>query len=344
MIDDRLFWIWLTELSSIGPVTQRKLLNRFGSPFKVYQSGIKEMIEIEGIGEKIAHNVSSQRLLDRAEQILRNCQLLNVGILTMNQEEFPMNLRKIYNAPVLLYYQGQLRKIDKSVLVTGDFEPDRYGKKATQLVVQSLIHKGVTLVAGLSNGIEAKAHKAAIESDGYTVALLGNGIDVSFPSSQSKLRRQIAKEGLLLSPYPPGTKVYKSQLVKRLKWMGQMVDCIVVVQASTDSVSLKTARWAKEEGKEVQVVPNGIFSKVGNGSNRLLAEGYPVWKLSIEKNNDTKFIGSDLKRRILKMLQEQDYPVDIIKKRMGHNHIENELIELELEGRVVSIAGVIRKI
>ncbi len=344
MIDELLFWIWLTELKNIGPVTQRKLLNRFVTPFKLYQAQRGDFEGIEGVGKRTVDGIFLSRSLEHSQSVLNQCQKENIGILTMEAEAFPRHLKDIYNAPVLFYYQGQLKAFNLGVLVLGDYEPDAYGKKATEEVVKSLVNEGAVIVGGLSKGTESQAHGMALDYGGFTIAVAGSGTDICYPATQKKLYRRMLQSGLILSPYPPGTKPFKSNLLKRLNWMVLMADRVVVVQASISSPSLKTARQAREYGKSVLVVPNDLFKRQGRGSNQLLAEGFTAWVGSGNQTGMTDIENHSTKGRIMKILEGEALPLEILKKRMKNSDIDSELMALEIEGRVQRIAGIIRKL
>ena len=197
-----------------------------------------------------------------------------VKILKLSDRAYPANLKKISYAPEVLYYKGSLSPSDKlAVAVVGARFATTYGRQVTQKLVFDLVRAGLTIVSGLARGIDSVAHKAAIDSGGRTIAVLGTGVDLVYPPENKGLADAIIKNGALVSEFPLGFAPKASNFPARNRIISCLALGVVVTEAALDSGSMITAGCAAEQGREVFAVPGPINSKMSAGTNNLLKEG-----------------------------------------------------------------------
>ncbi len=195
--------------------------------------------------------------------------------LNINDERYPAKLRCIYNPPTKLYYIGDLDLLNnKSLAIIGCRNASKYGLKIAGIFSQELSKEKVTIISGFARGIDSEAHKKAINNEGKTIAILGNGIDIIYPWENEDLFVDIiSKGGLILSEFEAGTKPLKENFPKRNRLVSGLSDGVIVVEAKRRSGTMITVDYALEQGKDVYVVPGNIDSLNSEGTNELIKQG-----------------------------------------------------------------------
>ena len=188
--------------------------------------------------------------------------------------EYPAMLKEIIDPPLALFYRGNLELVRQPlVAVVGSRRASPYGINAAREIARQLDSAGVTVVSGLARGVDAAAHEAALSASSRTIAILGTGIDVIYPRSHKKLTESIAATGLLFSEFPPGTPPMAQNFPIRNRIISGLSLGVVIVEATSRSGSLITARMAAEQGREVFAVPGSIFARGTEGTHRLIQYG-----------------------------------------------------------------------
>ncbi len=197
------------------------------------------------------------------------------NFITHRDEEYPDSLKHIFEPPSVLFFRGKVSLLDsKSVLaVVGSRKADRYGTSVAREYSKLLSERGITIVSGLAVGIDAEAHIGALDGSGTTVGVLGTGIDVYYPASNSSLIRSVMEKGCVISEYLPGTPPLKQNFPRRNRIIAGLARAVLVVQATIRSGSLITARLALENGRDVYAVPGDINRKNSEGTNWLIKNG-----------------------------------------------------------------------
>jgi DNA processing protein len=195
-------------------------------------------------------------------------------VLTWDDPDFPPNLREVFNAPPVLYVRGALEKRDEwAVAVVGTRRASVYGKEAAQLLSRGLAQAGVTIVSGLAKGIDTAAHRACLDAGGRTIAVMGCGLDMTYPAENARLAAEIVERGALISEYALGTRPEARNFPPRNRIISGLTLGTVVVEADLRSGALITADFAAEQGREVFAVPGSIFARGQRGSNQLIQQG-----------------------------------------------------------------------
>jgi DNA processing protein len=197
-----------------------------------------------------------------------------VATLDLADEHYPAWLRTIPDPPPVLYCDGSLEPGDRqAVAIVGSRQATPYGLRVTDALARELSRLGFTIVSGFARGIDAAAHRAALASGGRTVAVLGCGLDVDYPSGHASLRTEIAGSGAVLTEFAPDTAPFATNFPRRNRIISGLALGVVVVEAAEDSGSLITARLALEQGREVFAVPGPIDAPTSRGPHGLLKQG-----------------------------------------------------------------------
>ena len=207
---------------------------------------------------------------------------MKINSIAPDESNFLQIISGIANAPKIVYFIGTLpaekRGDVEAVAVVGTRKPSAYGKQVTFDLAYKLAKKGVIIVSGLALGIDAIAHKAAIEAGGTTIAVLANGLDAVYPAAHRQLAKNIIDSGgAIISEYPPGTPARDFQFLARNRIVSGLSDAVIVTEAAARSGTLSTVAHALEQNKDVFAVPGNITSPLSVGPNRLIQQGaYPV--------------------------------------------------------------------
>jgi DNA processing protein len=265
-------WLELNMTPGIGPRAAAKLLERFGSAEAVYNATRTELEQLrlppEAIDTIIARNLRST-----AEAEIAAVRKLGGDILLLDDGVYPSSLREIYDPPIVLYVKGAWSEcLDQPCVgVVGSRKCSTYGQNSAMMLARDLAQRGITVVSGFARGIDAAAHRGALEAGGRTVAVLGTGIDEVYPRDHKKLAAEVlANGGALVSQFPLGTPPVSENFPYRNRIISGLSLGIVVVEAAENSGSLITARLAMEQNREVFAVPGNITSRNSFGTNYLI--------------------------------------------------------------------------
>ncbi|HEY0727439.1 MAG TPA: DNA-processing protein DprA [Pyrinomonadaceae bacterium] len=269
MISD---WVELNMTPGIGPRAAAKILERFGSAESVYNATRTELEQLRLAPEAI-DSIISRVLRSTAEAEIAAVRKLGGDILLLDDGVYPSSLREIYDPPIVLYVKGAWAEcLDQPCIgVVGSRKCSTYGQNAANMLARDLAQRELTVVSGFARGIDAAAHRGALEAGGRTVAVLGTGIDEVYPRDHKKLAEEIlASGGALVSQFPLGTPPVSENFPYRNRIISGLSLGIVVVEAAENSGSLITARLAMEQNREVYAVPGNITSRNSFGTNYLI--------------------------------------------------------------------------
>jgi DNA processing protein len=256
----------------IGPRAAAKLLERFGSAEAVYRATRAELEHLR-LPPEAVDTIIARDLLSRAEAEIFSVKKLGGEILLLDDGIYPSLLREIYDPPIVLYVKGAWSDcLDRPCIgVVGSRRCSTYGQNAAIMLGRDLAQRGITVVSGFARGIDAAAHRGALEAGGRTVAVLGTGIDEVYPRDHKKLAAEILdRGGALVSQFPLGTPPVSENFPYRNRIISGLSLGIVVVEAAENSGSLITARLAMEQNREVFAVPGNITSRNSFGTNYLI--------------------------------------------------------------------------
>jgi DNA processing protein len=359
MVDDAFYWLGLSLTPGVGSILIKRLLDRFKTPEAVFHAPMKELLRVEGLGERVAGEIRKGPLEKAVEKELNLLKGLGGTILTFKEDAYPKRLRDIYDPPALLYVRGELKKEDElAVAIVGSRKTSLYGRWITEKVSQELARYGVTIVSGMARGIDSVAHKGAISGGGRTIAVLGCGVDVIYPSENRNLFHQIINQGAILSEFPMGSPPEGGHFPRRNRIISGLSIGVAVVQASAESGSLITAGYALEQGREVFAVPGNVGAEGSRGTNRLIKEGaklvetsedilediLPQWtreRETIQKVEPPKRDLNEEEMALYQLLGETPVHIDVIirESRLDPGRVSSLLLDLELKGLISQWPG-----
>lgn len=198
------------------------------------------------------------------------CKKLNIQIITKDSVIYPSQLKNINNVPVVLYVRGNLKSFNQAV---GSRRCTDYGKDITVELSKALSSKKIPIISGIAKWIDSYAHTISLHNNNYTIAVLGTGVDICYPSEHLTLMNKIIENGAVISQFEPGTTNVKQNFIKRNELIAMLSDKIVVVEASKNRGSLFTAKYGLKYKKEVFAVPVNINNRLSVGTNLLIKEG-----------------------------------------------------------------------
>ncbi len=271
------YWIWLSLSCSYGTATFPRLIEKFGSAKAVYDADIKDIIKC--IDPRSSDRTRlSNKSLDRAYEIFEFCNSKKVGILTYDDERYPRNLKKIPSPPVVLYYRGILPDFNSGFYVSmvGTRTISDYGRKNAFKISYDLASAGATIVSGMAMGIDGISHAAALEAGKNTIAVLGSGIDVCYPSQHLTLARSIVKNGCIITEFPPHTPPARNNFPIRNRIISGLSELTIVIEGKERSGARITAAHALEQGRALYALPGNIESSNSELTNLLLKNGAKI--------------------------------------------------------------------
>ena len=236
------YWVWLSEVKGLTNRSKLLLLDHFGSPENIYYADEDEYRLVEGI-EPRQIALLAEKSMEDADRILGACSRLGLRLLTMQDADYPVRLRNIFEPPCLLYVKGNLPTIDEEVAVAmvGTRKASPYGIEAAEKIAYGLSRQGAVVISGAAAGVDSASHRGALRAGGKTIAVLGCGLDVVYPAENAWLYRDIAASGALISEYPPGTAAEAWHFPVRNRIISGLSLATVVVEAPEKSGALITA-------------------------------------------------------------------------------------------------------
>lgn len=265
-------WIALNMTPGVGPRAATKLLERFGSAEAVFAATRAELEQLRLRPEAI-ESIMARDLFDRAGVEVERVRSMGADILLLDDGVYPQLLREIFDPPITLYVKGEWSGCldEPCVAIVGSRRSSTYGQNAAMMLARDLAGRGLTIISGLARGIDAAAHRGALEAGGRTVAVMGTGLDQIYPRDHRKLTEEILeKGGALLSEFPLETPPAPQNFPYRNRVISGLSLGVLIVEAAENSGSLITARLALEQGREVFAVPGNITSRNSFGTNYLI--------------------------------------------------------------------------
>lgn len=269
-------WLTLQAIDGVGDRTLLKLVNAMGSPQAVLLASRGDLLRV-GCSAEMADAVQqgpSSKVRHHIDRQVETAGRLNIQVLSLLDQAYPDRLKTIPDPPPLLYLSGTLSKQDEvAVAIVGGRRATPSGRLVTEDIARELAAMGVTIVSGLARGIDAAAHRGALAGKGRTIAVLGCGIDRTYPPEHEALRRSIETHGAVISELPLGASPQSHHFPRRNRIISGMSLGVLVSEAATNSGSLITAKLALEQGRDVFAVPGSVKEEACRGSNGLIKEG-----------------------------------------------------------------------
>ena len=342
----------LNMIEGIGAVRLKSLLRVFPSVDAILRGSREELLMAEGIGENLASRIAGWGELDYEDEI-RRAEKVGAKIVPLGDHCYPEWLSQIYDPPLVLYIQGELRPDDKrAVALVGSRRPSYYGRSTAERLGLELGLRGVTVVSGLARGIDTCAHKGALKARARTIAVLGCGLEVTYPRENARLRDEIARNGAVISEFPMQAAPLSEHFPRRNRLISGLVLAVVVVEAARHSGSLITASCALEQGREVCAVPGKACSPGSAGNHFLLRQGaklvetaddvleeMPAVDEQVSKRNEESLPAAE--RKLFCLLGDEPRHIDELMRASAVNVEEalSILAVLEMRGLICQLPG-----
>jgi len=373
------FWacLALRHTRGLGPRTWKRLLECYGSAYDAVMQA-RSWVSRGVAREPVQQTLLSEAWRPRAREEWDAARRLGCGVLLFTSEFYPQRLREIPDPPLYLYAQGDASLLQSpGVGVVGTRRSSPYGREATRELCLGLSRSGVTIVSGLAYGIDRHAHLAGLEGPGSSIAVLGAGLDIDYPSGNADVRALLAEKGLVLTEYPPGCCPEPRNFPVRNRIISGLSLAAIVVEASQKSGSMITARQAMEQGREVFAVPGprgsanhaGCFWLINQGARlvcsaedvlRELAPLLDHWRTGageplaaarqapapeaapVPATAPPPALDGD-QGAVMGLLSRESLHIDLLGERLGWDagRVSRTLLLLEMEGLVQQLPGMI---
>lgn len=270
--EDSIYDLWLSRINGVGSITFQNLTKQFGNSREVFFADKEKFSNLTNQLRTDILNSRSERVLVSLESELKK---LDISYLSFVDDLYPRSLLQIPDFPPVIYLKGRIDLLSemysrKWISIVGTRKSDAYGKSVCEKIAKGLVDYGFVVVSGMAFGIDKLAHLATIDNNGFTVAVLGAGVDIISPESNRRVYNQILQKGVVLSELPPGTKPANFTFPQRNRIISGLSSGVIVIQAGEKSGSLITARLALEQNREVFAVPDNIYKQTGKGTNNLI--------------------------------------------------------------------------
>jgi len=358
-------WLRLRAIDGVGDLTVLRLVRAWHSPEAVLRASRDELIQ-SGCSPQLADTIrrgpdsSACRILERE---LKAIVHQRIEVRSVLDPTYPTRLKMIADPPPLLYITGTLTEQDElAVAIVGARRATAAGRAMTEELSHDLAGAGMTVVSGLARGVDAAAHRGALAAQGRTIAVLGCGIDRTYPPEHERLRRQIEERGAILSEVPMGAPPHSHHFPRRNRIISGLSLGVIVTEAAISSGSLITARLAAEQGREVFSVPGFVKEDTSHGTNALLKEGAAliecaqdvidavlpqlerVLRLRLQPSREKNVPGDQLgneEQRVYDALSYDPLTVDevIVTTELAVSTVMASLLSLELRQRVRQLPG-----
>ncbi len=359
-------WLRLVRTPGLGRVGMGHLLRFFGHPQAVLDASGEELAQVPGIRPALLARLQSGRRQPAPESMSRELDRLTAlggRMLLRGGPGYPSLLEAIHDPPPVLFVLGEAAHLtgDRGIAIVGSRNASRQGERFAHHLAVDLARQGLLTISGVARGIDAAAHRGALEGRGVTIGVLATGLDVDYPPANRALKETIVQNGCLLSEAPLGTKPHPGLFPPRNRIISGLSRGVVVVEASDRSGSLITARLALEQGREVFAVPGPVGDSRSRGVHLLLRQGArlvegiedileelswcrtPVPQVE-ESSNITagkQKVTNGPAARVLEELGRGSLPGDDLARRcqLTVSNLSRILLQLELAGMVERLPG-----
>ena len=347
-------WLQLTLTPGLGAAALRGLLKQFGLPQEILARRRSELSAFAPASALEA--LDSQAIAQAVARALEWADASGNSIITLADEHYPRALLEIPDPPALLYTVGRVDLLQRpSFAIVGSRNASAQGEQNAETFAKALSDAGMPIVSGLAIGIDAAAHRGGLAGAASTIAVLGTGVDITYPRRNTALAKDIAGRGVLISEFPLGTGPIAHNFPRRNRLISGLARGCLVVEAALASGSLITARTAADQGREVFAIPGSIHSPLSKGCHALIKSGAKLVESAddvlselggFQPSGYASTTAADRKKvfgdaPLLEHMGHDPVDVDSLCTRAGMSaeQVSSELLRLELDGRVAALPG-----
>jgi DNA processing protein len=347
-------WLRLEQTDGVGLLSAHRLLDKLGSPEAVFGASHEQLLKVVKAHQAEALlRPPADTLPAQVDALLAWCELPGNQFLTLDHPGYPLNLREIAAAPLMLYVKGRAELLArKSLAVVGSRNASAQGVLNAERMAQALSEAGLTIVSGLALGIDTAAHTGGLRGVGATLAVIGTGADRIYPPANGKLARQIAEEGCIVSEYALGTPPLRDNFPRRNRVISGLACGVLVVEAAAKSGSLITARLAVSQGRDVYAMPGSVHATLAKGCHRLIREGAKLVETAADVLEDLRMstdgmagarapVDDSFVDRVLLAMGDHPARADMLALRLNQSaaELQGQLLALELAGLLERLPG-----
>jgi len=270
---EELYWYWAGSTRGLGAVRLRKLLETAEDLEQAFNDA---SIARSCLPESVANALISRANEDMLVSEVYALSKKGIDICTYASEDYPQMLKEISRPPVMLYVKGKLKADADYLAMVGTRTPTRRGEINARRFAAELSRGGLAIVSGMARGLDSAAHLGALDADGYTVAVLGSGVDVVYPKENAELYERISETGAVISEYAPGTRPDQRYFPARNRIISGMSLGVLLTEGERKSGSQITVAEAYKEGRDVFALPGDVSFPQSELPNSLIEEGAKI--------------------------------------------------------------------
>lgn len=356
-----LYRIALSLINSVGPITAKQLVSYCGSAKSVFTSPRKSLLKIPGIGPKTVDEIQQKKVLQLAERELGFIERNNIGCYFYLDENYPRRLKAFNDSPIMLYLQGEnVLNSRRTVGIVGSRKPTPSGKTNVEKLVEQLGAYNPVIISGLAYGVDALAHRQALENNIPTIGVMGNGLASTYPASHQGLRKKMLKNGGIITEFISSTKPEREHFPMRNRIIAALSDALIVIESARKGGSMITAQFAFSYNKDVFAIPGRPTDEMAAGPNFLIKSNVAalaeeandiaykmLWEKDQNQENKQMELFSELDEReqriisIVNASTKEDPSIEYIhyESKMNLSELSSILLTLELKGIIQSIPG-----
>lgn len=250
------YWIWFSRIKNLGSIKKQELLKKYKIE-KIWNLKQKELMSIDGIGEKTAKEILNPKYKMGLENIINQMKKEKIRLINIDDANYPEKLKQIYDKPISLYVKGNVEILSSfSLAVIGCRQNSKYGEEVTKAVTKGIVKNNIVTISGLARGIDSICHRETLKDRGKTIAVIGSSLDIIYPSENKNLVDEIINNGgCIVSEYPLGTRPEKMNFPARNRIISGLSNGVIVIEAKKKSGTMTTVDFALEQGKNVFTIP-----------------------------------------------------------------------------------------
>ena len=294
--------LYLAAVCAVVPGLGRSripdLINALGSARAVFEASAATLTATGLCTPRALQNFISNRDARLPQRLDYFCRHNGVQILAYTGTDYPQSLQNLSDKPLVLYVKGELPQANYALAIVGSRRCTEYGVRAAACFAQAMTREGIPIISGGAKGIDTAAHEACLQAGGTTVAVLGCGLDIVYPSENAKLFARIAEQGALVTEYPPGVPPAAANFPARNRIIVGLSQAVLVAEAGKRSGAVITANIAADEGREVYCVPGNIFDGSSIGCHELIRTGAKLVDMPQDILDDKRSWQQAMNRRI----------------------------------------------
>lgn len=294
--------LYLAAVCAVVPGLGRSripdLINALGSARAVFEASAATLTATGLCTPRAVQNFISNRDARLPQRLDYFCRHNGVQILAYTGTDYPQSLQNLSDKPLVLYVKGELPQANYALAIVGSRRCTEYGVRAAACFAQAMTREGIPIISGGAKGIDTAAHEACLQAGGVTVAVLGCGLDIVYPTENARLFARIAEQGALVTEYPPGVPPAAANFPARNRIIVGLSQAVLVAEASKRSGAVITANIAADEGREVYCVPGNIFDGSSIGCHELIRTGAKLVDMPQDILEDKRSWQQAMNRRI----------------------------------------------